>query len=215
LTRALHLERELPRGERQNGSDECDEESRPPLRSGRRRVRANAVHRGPDITSRPNGPRRKQKGPARILAGRPFLSRSRRRPTLPRRHRRSTIGAEGFHFRVRDGNGWVTFAIATGKDLADPLGGECTWSDSEEAKVLERSSSSIVVKPHGQLVQVSFTHCCASTSCLSTSSSSTGLQGPKSREISSWGGLPTYMLSAVIPSAHSYPAVPLARQPAH
>ena len=87
------------------------------------------------------------------------------------------------------------------------------WMD--RIRVFERSSSSIVVKPHGQLVQVSSTHCCASTPCLSTSSSSTGLQGLSPREISSWGGLPAYMLSAVIPSACSYPAMPLARQPEH
>src|SRR5215468_3943577 len=35
----------------------------------------------------------------------------------------------------------------------------------------------LVVKPHGQLVPVSSTHCCASTSGLSTSSSRTALQG--------------------------------------
>ncbi len=34
----------------------------------------------------------------------------------------------------------------------------------------------LVVKPHGRLVPVSFTHCCASTSGLSTSSSRTALQ---------------------------------------
>jgi len=34
-----------------------------------------------------------------------------------------------------------------------------------------------VVKPHGRLVPVSFTHCCASTSGLSTSWSRTALQG--------------------------------------
>src|SRR5690606_19890953 len=68
-----------------------------------------------------------------------------------------------------------------------------------------------MVKPHGQLVRVSFTHCCASTPRLSTWWSSTALQGAHgSREISSWEGLPAWMLSAVIPSAHSYPAVPLA-----
>ena len=35
------------------------------------------------------------------------------------------------------------------------------------------------------------------------------------RDTLSRGGLPAYMLSAVIPSAHSYPAMPLARQPEH
>ena len=34
-------------------------------------------------------------------------------------------------------------------------------------------------------------------------------------DASSQGGLPAYMLSAVIPSAHSYPAVRLAPQPDH
>jgi hypothetical protein len=35
------------------------------------------------------------------------------------------------------------------------------------------------------------------------------------RETVSWGGLPAYMLSAVIPSVHSYPALRLAPQPEH
>ena len=35
------------------------------------------------------------------------------------------------------------------------------------------------------------------------------------REILSWKGLPAYMLSAVIPSELSYPAMQLALQPAH
>jgi hypothetical protein len=47
------------------------------------------------------------------------------------------------------------------------------------------------VKPHGQLVHVSCTHCCASTPCLSTSWSPTALQGASSpSENSSWEGLP-------------------------
>ena len=37
----------------------------------------------------------------------------RRRPTLPRSLPRSTIGAEGLNFRVRNGNGCIPFAIAT------------------------------------------------------------------------------------------------------
>ena len=48
-----------------------------------------------------------------------------------------------------------------------------------------------MVKPHGQLVWVSYTHYCASTPHLSTSSSPTALQGTCSpSEISSWEGLP-------------------------
>lgn len=43
-----------------------------------------------------------------------------------------------------------------------------------------------MVKPHGPLVRVSSTHCCASTSRLSTSSSSRVLQGAQGpREVSS------------------------------
>ena len=37
----------------------------------------------------------------------------------------------------------------------------------------------------------------------------------RGREVYSWGGLRAYMLSALIPSSRSYPAVPLVRQPVH
>jgi len=48
-----------------------------------------------------------------------------------------------------------------------------------------------MVKPHGQLVSVSFAHYWTSTPDLSTSSSSTALQGTQGpSEISSWEGLP-------------------------
>ena len=43
------------------------------------------------------------------------MKNSRRRPTLPRRFQRSTIGPEGLNFRVRDGNGWDPLGIATEK----------------------------------------------------------------------------------------------------
>ena len=158
------------------------------------------------IGSRRQVPGGNEEGPPQ--EGRAF-ERFRRRPTLPRRNRRSTIGAGGFHFRVRDGNGWDTSAIAT-ENCTSATGGSRRMHIGRIHRVLERGSSSKVVKPHGQLVQVSFTHCCASTSCLSTLSSSTDLQGLAPREISSSGGLPAYMLSAVIPSVRSYPAVPLA-----
>jgi hypothetical protein len=42
------------------------------------------------------------------------LSLIRRRPTLPRRCQRSTIGAGGLNFRVRDGNGCNPSARVTG-----------------------------------------------------------------------------------------------------
>ena len=48
-----------------------------------------------------------------------------------------------------------------------------------------------MVKPHGQLVLVSFTHYCASTPSLSTLWSSRALQDPyRISENSSWEGLP-------------------------
>ena len=48
-----------------------------------------------------------------------------------------------------------------------------------------------MVKPHGQLVHVSYAHYWTSTPCLSTSSSPTALQGTHGpSEISSWEGLP-------------------------
>ena len=42
----------------------------------------------------------------------PSLKIVRRRPTLPRSHPRSTIGAEGLSFRVRNGTGRFPFAMA-------------------------------------------------------------------------------------------------------
>ncbi len=35
------------------------------------------------------------------------------RPTLPHTRARSTIGAEGLNYRVRDGNGWDPLAVVT------------------------------------------------------------------------------------------------------
>ncbi len=45
--------------------------------------------------------------------GRPQRKYVRRRPTLPRGPPRSTIGAEGLNFRVRNGTGCFPFAMAT------------------------------------------------------------------------------------------------------
>ena len=41
-----------------------------------------------------------------------FVKNVRRRPTLPRGPPRSTIGAEGLSFRVRNGTGRFPFAMA-------------------------------------------------------------------------------------------------------
>ena len=45
-------------------------------------------------------------------SGPPSRKDVRRRPTLPRSHPRSTIGAEGLSFRVRNGTGRFPFAMA-------------------------------------------------------------------------------------------------------
>ena len=42
-----------------------------------------------------------------------------------------------------------------------------------------------------------------------------GAFSPKRRDALSWGGLGTYMLSALIPSEHGYPALRLASQQVH
>ena len=44
-----------------------------------------------------------------------FREDSRQRLTFPRGCPRSIISAEGLNYRVRDGYGWIPFAIATGK----------------------------------------------------------------------------------------------------
>jgi hypothetical protein len=44
-----------------------------------------------------------------------LMNKFRQRPTLPRSFPRSTIGAEGLNFRVRNGNGCFPFAIAAEK----------------------------------------------------------------------------------------------------
>ncbi len=44
-----------------------------------------------------------------------YEKKLRQRPTLPQRHRCSTIGSEELNFRVRDGIGWNLFDITTGK----------------------------------------------------------------------------------------------------
>ena len=80
-------------------------------------------HRGPE--PRPNAPatlseathtRRhgseRRQGPP--LSGGPCLEKSRRRPTLPGGYPPSTIGAGGLNCRVRNGNGCLSAAMATG-----------------------------------------------------------------------------------------------------
>ena len=136
------------------------------------------------------------------------------------------IGAEWFHFRVRDGIGWYPNAVVAGRTgwqtrsgdaaLYTPVNGTMcvewrarTRSPNWRVVVLsiviahpvsgehhvahnnKQLLGCYMVKPHGQLVQVSFTHCCASTPCLSTLWSSRALQESQGfSENSSWEGLP-------------------------
>ena len=116
------------------------------------------------------------------------------------------IGAERFHFRVRNGIGWFTLAIAarqTGmkngvrvklSPTATSQNGIARHNSTltpffirKVVKVsgllrLEPSPKSLgcyMVKPHGQLVLVSFIRYRTSTPSLSTWWSSTALQGPQ------------------------------------
>jgi hypothetical protein len=59
----------------------------------------------------------------------------RRRPTLPRSHPRSTIGAEGLSFRVRNGTGRFPFAMATEtllryQSIPDRISGTAQWTQA-------------------------------------------------------------------------------------
>ena len=101
--------------------------------------------------------------------------------------RRSTIGAEGFHGRVRDGIGCSPLAMAT-RSSGRRAGG--VWACARrsrllgEGRVVVRFLCGRVVapgegdggiKPIERLGPVSFTHCCASTPGLSTWWSTTAL----------------------------------------
>ena len=80
--------------------------------------------------------------------------------------RHSTIGANSFHVRVRDGIGCLSVAIVTRKLLVKTF--LCTF---------------IVIKPIELLVLVSFMHYCTSTPNLSTWWSSTTLVGKSSIQV--------------------------------
>jgi hypothetical protein len=117
------------------------------------------------------------------LLGSSLLGCARRRPTLPRGPPRSTIGAEGLNFRVRNGTGCFPFAMAAvtlwkcqpGLLLVlvvfpEPHSGR----ESRSPDPLGGSGKKYGAKPLGLLVPVSSARCRASTSGLSTQSSSWG-----------------------------------------
>src|SRR5690606_19410936 len=97
----------------------------------------------------------------------------RQRPTLPQSRPCSTIGPGGLYFRVRDGNGCDPSGIAARKKLkreatcvarCNPRSGisaafgQPPPCDSRAFRPVRRRKKK-VVKPHDQLVPVSFTHC--------------------------------------------------------
>ena len=61
--------------------------------------------------------KKQKKSPNQSAALIGALTRNRRRPTLPHSHPCSTIGAKELNFRVRNGNGWILFAMATEKSV--------------------------------------------------------------------------------------------------
>ncbi len=102
----------------------------------------------------------------------------RRRPTLPRSLPRSTIGAEGLSFRVRDGTGRFPFAM-----IAETL-----WRCGHLTIPREPHSgreTRIMWQVLGLLVPVSYMRCRTSTSGLSTRWSTRGPYSIKGWETSS------------------------------
>jgi hypothetical protein len=85
----------------------------------------------------------------------------------------STIAEAGLNFRVRNGNGCGPCSMNGGKNPAQPIAPLRIGSSTAEYRsgsAIDAPCASVrVVKPHGRLVPVSSTHCCASTSGLSTS----------------------------------------------
>ena len=95
---------------------------------------------------------------------------------LSRVLRQSTIGAEAFDGRVRDGIG--SDRLAEGHQAGEERLKKQNWIfESEDFCPPSRALATRAIKPNERLVPVSCTHCCASTPGLSTWSSSTALQG--------------------------------------
>ena len=87
---------------------------------------------------------------------------------LSRALRQSTIGAEAFNCRVRDGIGFRHLARTTrpAKDRSNHMG--TFFSAGVRHSCFSQALIMRVIKPIELLVPVSFTHCCASTPGLST-----------------------------------------------
>lgn len=128
----------------------------------------------------------------------------RRRRTLPPGGPGSTIRAAGFHFRVRDGIGWIPRAIATGHQRVRMLGlGQEKLCD--QLLVMHQRMRWLAapwreqrggpangpVKLHGPLVRLGCSARAPCTCRLSTWWSPTALQGSLApRKIHLWRGFP-------------------------
>ncbi len=97
----------------------------------------------------------------------------RRCPALPRGLPRSTIGAEGLNFRVRDGTGCFPLAVAAAT-LLKYRPGSRPYSGNRIVNASTAWCLCGVSQALGLLVPVSCTPCGASTSGLSTQSSGWG-----------------------------------------
>ncbi len=184
----------------------------------------------------------KRRTPART---RGFWIYSRQRPTLPHTFACSTIGAEGLNFRVRDGNGCGPFAMVTGNFLVISFSSRVNanvrarqlgvWHFEGLRRTISRPGGHVALRAANENIRACGSHqredkLGQASRPISTGKLnvlprlhprpinvvvSNGSSGACAREISSRGGLRAYMHSALILSAHSYPALYLAAQPVH
>ena len=154
----------------------------PPSPCGQGERGCGARTRGPSVR-RPAAPPESEWGAGQTQRG--CKMKGRRSPTLPPGGPGSTIGREELNFCVRYGNRWVLLLVVTVQvtgprsGLLDPAGEEpARWTENGRRCWFGKAEEySGISKPNGSLVLVSFTHCCASTSSLSTLWSSRTLQG--------------------------------------
>ena len=72
-----------------------------------------------------------------------FCLQSWQRPTLPRPHDRSTIGADRLNDRVRDGNGCGPVALVASKSLSSMTTDACVWVNQESVARRDQASRAI------------------------------------------------------------------------
>ena len=93
-----------------------------------------------------------------------------------------------------------TFTIAYGNQRQKRLGGNKVINSGQAARPISTGKLHTLLRFHTRPINLVVFE---------------GPLGAYARDALSRGGLPAYMLSAVIPSAHSYPAMRLAPQPVH